>query len=526
MIRITYLPKRVLLLLLIAPLITPLRGADWPTFGHDPQRSGWAFEETTLSAESVAGLALKWKVQVENEPKSLTALTVPVISSGVNTAQGAKTLVYVAGSSNHLFALDAENGNVVWSQTFETHVLPKDAGMWLCPNGLNATPTIDKSTNIIYVLAMDGRLYGLDLGTGQIKFGPVQFVPPFSKAWSLNLNDGIIYTSISQGCGGAQSGLYSMDVREPMHPVVHVLLVSKRGGAGIWGRGGAVIGKNGRIYSATGDGEFAPPSGEFGSSVIAASLSDLKIVDYYTPANFQDITKYDLDPGASSPVWFAHKNLNALAGGGKEGTLYLLDADSLGGKDHQTPLSLMRLSNDERAYEENGIWGGLSFWRDQEDQSWLYVPVWGPVSKNAPRFPLTNGPNPHGCIMAFKVARDVPSNKPTLQPAWTSRDFNVPEPVVIANGVVFALSTGENSQQTAGSRVVYSNQRLLTDTERSTNTSHAVLYALDAKTSRVLYESGRTITTWVHFSGLALADGRIYAVDHDSGVYCFGLKGK
>jgi hypothetical protein len=27
----------------------------------------------------------------------------------------------------------------------------------------------------------------------------------------------------------------------------------------------------------------------------------------------------------------------------------------------------------------------------------------------------------------------------------------------------------------------------------------------------------------VHFSGLAIADGRVYAVDHDSNVYCFGL---
>ncbi len=30
--------------------------------------------------------------------------------------------------------------------------------------------------------------------------------------------------------------------------------------------------------------------------------------------------------------------------------------------------------------------------------------------------------------------------------------------------------------------------------------------------------------SWVHFSGLGLADGRVYAVDHDSWVYCFGLK--
>ena len=45
--------------------------------------------------------------------------------------------------------------------------------------------------------------------------------------------------------------------------------------------------------------------------------------------------------------------------------------------------------------------------------------------------------------MAFKVA-DSPEGKPVLEPAWISWDFKIPEPVVIANGVVFALSSGEN----------------------------------------------------------------------------------
>ena len=41
----------------------PLLAADWPTFGHDPQRSGWAREERVLSRDNVARLTLKWKVK-------------------------------------------------------------------------------------------------------------------------------------------------------------------------------------------------------------------------------------------------------------------------------------------------------------------------------------------------------------------------------------------------------------------------------------------------------------------------------
>ena len=54
----------------------------------------------------------------------------------------------------------------------------------------------------------------------------------------------------------------------------------------------------------------------------------------------------------------------------------------------------------------------------------------------------------------------------------------------------------------------------------------AVLYALDAKTGKALYQSGDAIDTWTHFSGLALANGQVYAVDGNSQIYCFGLKGK
>jgi len=122
---------------------------------------------------------------------------------------------------------------------------------------------------------------------------------------------------------------------------------------------------------------------------------------------------------------------------------------------------------------------------------------------------------------------DSASKEPILEPAWISRDFDLPDPVVIANGVIFGLSTGENPQQNReGAHDKDWKKNLLTTAERSANTRPAVLYALDARTGSLLYESGSALSGWVHFSGLAVTDGRIYAVDHDSKVYCFGLKGK
>lgn len=504
-----------------------LMAGDWPTFGHDPQRNGWAPNESMLNKKSVEQLGLLWKVKVKNEAKSLAALTAPVVASGVNTPKGARTVVYVAGSSNDVNAVDAATGKVLWTRKLDMHVLPKDQGMWLCPNNLNATPTIDARRGLLYVISADGALYGLDLSTGKTKFGPIQFVPAFSKDWSLNLWHGILYTSISQGCGGAPSGIYSMDIRKPMHPVVRDLILEHGYGAGVWGRGGVTMGENGRhIYAATGDGPFDPSRGEYGNSVIDAASQSLKVLDYYSPLNYRQLTRYDLDIGSSSPVWFSYRNFDLVAVGGKEGVLYLLNADALGEKDHQTPLYRHRLGNDDLHYEQYGIWGGLSSWMDTEGDAWVYVPVWGPPSKKLPEFPTTHGPDPHGSVTAFRVVIDPKTKEPTLEPGWISRDMDVPEPVAIAGGVVFALSTGENTQQTTGSPLIFKKHKLLSTKQRSENTHRAVLYALEAKTGRTLYNSGSDIESWTHFSGLAIADGRIYVVDHDSNLYCFGLARK
>jgi hypothetical protein len=41
-----------------------------------------------------------------------------------------------------------------------------------------------------------------------------------------------------------------------------------------------------------------------------------------------------------------------------------------------------------------------------------------------------------------------------------------------------------------------------------------------------LFNSKEAIGSWVHFSGLAISNGQVYVVDHDSNVYAFGLPAK
>ena len=88
-------------------------------FGADPQRTGWAVHETMLNRNNVGTLELKWKIRLDNAPKELTSLTAPiVVDQSQNHPQGIKEYVVVAGSSDTIFAIDADTGKLVWQQVF------------------------------------------------------------------------------------------------------------------------------------------------------------------------------------------------------------------------------------------------------------------------------------------------------------------------------------------------------------------------------------------------------------------------
>ena len=508
------LPAAVLILSSSAP--SDLEAKDWLTFSGNPQRTGWAKDETRITKENVKGLRLEWKLQLDNQAKELNGLTVPVIIEDIITPRGFKDVVVVAGSSDSLHAIDADTGRLLWEKKLTAGGTPKSPPHWLCPNALNATPVIDRATATVHVIASDGKLHSLNVVGFEYRTPPAQFVPPFSKNWSLNLVDGVLYTTTSQGCNGATSGVYSMDLKDPRRPVS--FFQASTAGAGVWGRAGAAIASNGMVIVETGDGPYDTAAGKYSDTFLGLSRKDLKLVDYYTPANREWITKKDLDMGNISPVVFPFKQWELVAGAGKEGVIYLLDAKSLGGADHRTPLFRSPLyTNEDVDFASRGFWGALSSWEDPQGTRWLYAPAWGRQAAGSPEFPISYGPTPGGSVMAFKL--DVKDAKPILVPGWMSRDMSVPEPVIIANGIVFAISNGENTRQAdSGGKILSSKDRA------STPTGRATLYAFNAETGKELYSSGDTIPGWTHFSGLSISYGRIYVVTHDSILYCFGLE--
>ena len=138
--------------------------------------------------------------------------------------------------------------------------------------------------------------------------------------------------------------------------------------------------------------------------------------------------------------------------------------------------------------------------------------------------------------MAFQLVDE--GGKPKLISQWSSPDMTVPDSPVVANGVVYAIQTGEQTLQVRPrpGQTLYQppgpppgGQRVMMDPAvaakfRATPLSNLILYAFDAETGKQLYSSKKTITDWVHFSEPVVALGKVFVVTHDAHVYAFGIK--
>lgn len=506
------------LLPLLAALSAPvLFSADWPTDGGDAQRTAWQQHETILNKGNVGNMKLLWSLKLDNVPHEMHSLFPVLIADSVKTSSGSKQIAVEAGSSDNLYGIDVTTGKVLWTKHFE-YKGGKAVQLYkspLCPGGLVATPVLGATDpsglRTVYAASSDGRLHTLNVADGEDKEPPVDFLPPNAKAYALNLVDNYIYSTTAQGCGGNPNRFWDINLADKK-----VASFTPGGGGGLWGRTGAAIGSDGTVYAPTGDGQFDPSQNMYSEALVAVTAKDLQLKDYYGPSNAAFMWKRDLDMQVT-PTVFKYKGRELLATSSKECRLFLLDSKSLGGADHRTPLVRTPLvCNEEVNFAEVGVWGAMASWEDDEGTRWVLAPFWGPVH---PQFkaPLSYGPVTRGAIVAFKV--DEKDGKFALTPAWLSRNMDMAEPPVVANGIVFAYGSGESNVQVTPEQGLAANS----SEQRIKASTHATLYAFDGKTGKELWSSGDTIKSFAHFSGLSVANGRVYIGTYDSILYSFGL---
>ena len=458
----------------VAAAFAQNRVANWPAFGDDPQRSGWAKSESRIAPDTVKDFQLLWKIKLENQPKSPRALTPPLIIGRLISYRGFRELAIVGSSSEVVYAIDADLGSIFWQRHLEYSTIEPQvtASSATCPGGLTAMPAMPSTTPSpegrggrgaaapgrgaaarggfasgqpsVYALSSDGRIHRLNTSTGDDMTQPVSVLPANARAYALNMLDGVVYTVTGHECNGVVNAVWAIDLTGDTPKTASFPLKDSEP-AGI---GGVAIGTNRTVYVQTGDAllaltarGLAEPEGTATSGRFALELRQSFPI-----------------AGAATPVVFPYKDRDLVVAAGKDGSLYLLDTAILS----QTAAG-------------GSIGEGLSTWEDQGGVRWIFAPM-------------------NNTIAAYKL--EETDGKPALTPAWVSREIAAPLPPVIANGVVFVLSGARN---------------------------RATLYALDAATGKQLYSSRNLANAPSALTGITVSNARVYFATSDGVLYCFGL---
>ena len=511
------------------------RSTDWLTDGGDNARSGWNKEEHTLTKDNVKNLKLLWKTETKNGPRALHGLMTPLVVHDVPTASGPKEMVFVVGASDNLYAFDSATGAIVWQKHFTypeppeparppgapAQAAPLDAthNNFLRPGGSTDTPVIGPAMangdRMLYVMDGGGTLHTIRISNGEesglaVNMGAASKFP--LQLYKNQVIFGAIYQSLN--------GIVSTRVDDPTHKVFTTEGFGRSGG--LWGRRGPSIDSNGIVWTTTGDGQYDPSDPK--NLILANSMVGFeqtadgtwKVKNWFTPPNWDWLRKRDLDPNNTGTI-FTYKGKEYIVASGKECRLYLLDVNNPGGPDHHEPVYKTPLfCNAAADFQNAGSWGALTSWLDSSGTRWVVAPFWGPAHPDL-KFPITNTPaTVEGGEAAFKLVDT--NGKLELVPVWVSRDMYRGEPSIVANNMVFAYGAGENTQQ------AWTDIGLNFDsTIRASHSTHATIFILDALTGKELWTSGDQITSLSHFSGITVANGKVYLGTYDGTLYCFGL---
>src|SRR5262245_37293843 len=504
----------------IAVMYAQGRGAqNWTTTSADAQRTGWLRNETRISVETLqkpnAGtFQLLWKVKPVNEPRQLNTLTQPLILGNLISHKGFKALAFVGGSSDVVYAYDYDLWTVYWRQALNT-AFSTSRSSPVCPGGLttiarstplNPVPQLGAGgrgpgpqsginpanlpiTNAVWAISSGGMVHALNPHIGIDLRQPVRIVPAGAKVIGCMLVANVLYAATSDSCGGASNGVWALDVSSD---VPQTAKVWDTGGAPIAGNTGPTLGLNNVITVATGAGP-----GPYSNAVVALDPTTLEVRGWFAGSA----------PFATSPVAFNHDGRDLVAAAGRDGRLYLLDGTTPGGDDHKTVVARSPVySTSPAAFSP----GAVTTWQDPDGVRWILVASAGAIARDT-TFPVGNGVVTNGTVVAFKLTANAEGL--VFEPAWAARDLTAPSTPIVLNNVAFVLSSGAFTTGDAQMSVA---QRL----QRS---SPAVLYALDARTGRELWSSGRTIASSVQGLGPSGQDGQVYVVAADGTLYAFGI---
>jgi outer membrane protein assembly factor BamB len=265
--------------------------------------------------------------------------------------------VLVATENNTVYSLDLFTGALVWKAHLGS---PVAASTLPCGNitpvtGITGTPAVDVGADRLYVVAfLGGRhvLFTLSLVDGTVVTQRAIDPPGSNPAvqqerGALALGSGYVYVPFGGlwgDCGNYHGYLEAVPVSGGS--VLSYQVPSSRE-AGIWSPAGETVAPSGSVYVVTGNGA-SRSTFDYSNSVVKLS-PDLRVESYFAPSNWSSLNASDTDLGSVGATLLPA--LGVVVAIGKQGVVYLLKADQLGGIGGQVALRPVC----------TGAWGGTAW---------------------------------------------------------------------------------------------------------------------------------------------------------------------
>jgi PQQ-like domain len=378
------------------------------TWRNDNSRSGQNTKERALAPTTISpstfGKLFSCPLDGQAYAQPLYVANLDMSAAG----DGTRNVVFVATEKDGVYAFDADAQPCV--QLWHRNLVPAGEQAVATPNlqitsadispfvGITGTPVIDPLSSTLYVVAKTEttsvnpvyhqRLYALELATGQPKIQPggvdittpVSVSPAFSATLenqraALLLDHQIVYVAFGsyQDLGDYHGWVLGYDSSTLQQVFV---LDDTPGGTqgGIWQSGGGPSADASRdVFVTTGNGTFDADRGgqDYGDSFLRLiDAGGGSIADYFTPCDQSTLSSSGEDLGASATLLLpdsagSAEAPNLVLGGGKNGSLYLLNRDNLGGYNGVCPDSTTRVQTvpvgDGPIFGTPLFWNGLVY---------------------------------------------------------------------------------------------------------------------------------------------------------------------
>jgi outer membrane protein assembly factor BamB len=246
----------------------------------------------------------------------------------------------VATEGDRVFGLNARTGRVRWRTGLGT---PQPQSGVPCgdidPLGITGTPAYDASTGSVFAVAetVGGRhtLWALNAANGHRRWHRSLDVLPRRNRKAEQERSAVLVTHgrVIVSFGGLAGDCDNYVGYVTSTPVsgkgrTHHYAVPTAREAGMWAPPGPVLGRNGHVYVASGNGAEVNGRWDKSDSVTELTAKRLHRVSVFAPSTWKDDNVRDLDLGSMSPAMAP--GIRRIVIAGKRGTAYLL-REHLGG---------------------------------------------------------------------------------------------------------------------------------------------------------------------------------------------------